>query len=189
MKTRFPTAILKLIILLSVLPYFANCSVSNHCYSQASPISPETPSIVLQQGIAGISIVYTNNTSAMVRVASPVGIEVSYDYVLEVVNQVAENWTINLEVYDNSNIARLSSLNISLHDGTSSNQIAVSNGSLIQTEGQPYNLPEGQGTTIYISIDNLQSTSEGVAYLYVNLKIEKPNTSTYDFFVITFEIT
>lgn len=189
MKTRLPTVIFRLVILLLALPYFANCSISNHCYSQASPLSSETPGVILQQGTAGASVVYTNNTSATVSVASPVWTEVTYDYVLEVVNQVAGNWTVYLEVYDNSNIARLSSLNISLHDGTSSNQIAIRNGSLIQTEGQPYSLPGGQGATIYISMYNLQSASEGTAYLYVNLKIQMPNASTYNLLIVTFEIT
>jgi hypothetical protein len=111
-----------------------------------------------------------------------------YDYVLKVVNQVANNWKVNLKVYDSSNISRLSSLNISLHDGTSSNQIAVSAGSIVKSEGEPYNLPGGVNSTIYISISNLQATNSEKSYLYVYLKILVPNTSTYSLFIITFEI-
>ena len=113
----------------------------------------------------------------------------NYDYVLEVVNQVADNWTVNLQVYDNSNIGRLSSLNISLHDGTSSNQIAVTGGSIVKSEGDSYNLPGGVDSTIYISMSNLQATTTGTSYLYVHLKILVPNSSTYILYVINFEIS
>jgi hypothetical protein len=113
----------------------------------------------------------------------------TYDYVLKVVNQVADSWTVNLKVYNNANIDRLSSLNISLHDGTSSNQIAISGGTIIKSEGEPYNLPGGLGSAIKISISNLQATTTDTSYLYVYLKIKVPNTSTYNLFIIVFEIT
>ena len=115
--------------------------------------------------------------------------EGTYDYVLKVVNQVADNWTVNLQVYNSSNIDRLSSLNISLHDGTTSNQIAISGGSIIKSEGEPYNLTGGQGSTIYISMSNLQASTSGTSCLYVYLKILVPDTSTYLLYIITFEIT
>lgn len=113
----------------------------------------------------------------------------TYDHVLKVVNRFADNWTVNLQVYDSTNIDRLSSLNISLHDGTSSNQIAISGGTIIKSEGEQYNLPGGSGSTIYISINNLQATTTDTSYLYVYLKIKVPNTSTYNLFIIVFEIT
>jgi hypothetical protein len=112
----------------------------------------------------------------------------TYDYVLKVVNQVEDNWTVNLQVYDNSSISRLSSLNISLHDGTSNNQIAVSGGSIVKSEGDPYNLPGGVNSTIYISMSNLLATAIGTSYIYVHLKVQVPNTSTYSLYVIIFEI-
>jgi len=113
----------------------------------------------------------------------------TYDHVLKVVNQVADNWTVNLQVYESSNIDRLSSLNISLHDGTSGNQITVSGGNITKSKGEPYNLPGGVNSTIYISMSNLQATTNDLSYLYVHLKIQVPGTSTYMLYVITFEIT
>ena len=115
--------------------------------------------------------------------------ETSYDYVLQVVNQVEDNWTINLQVYDSSNIARLLKTTISFHDGSSSDQIIVNYGAITQPEGPPYNLPGGVNSTIYISMSNLQATTTGTSYLYVHLKIQVPDTSTYMLYVITFEIT
>jgi hypothetical protein len=130
-----------------------------------------------QQKINQIKLTYRYNASS------------TYDYVLKVVNQVTSNWTATLKIYNNSKIGRLSSLNISLHDGTSSNQIAVSGGTIIKSEGEPYNLPGGLGSTIYISISNLQATTTDTSYLYVYLKITVPNTSTYNLFIIVFEVT
>lgn len=173
------------VVLFVILVVSVNGSVWNNSYSQALPISCETPNVILQQGTAGSSTIYTNSTSAKVSVDSTTE---TYDYVLKVV-KVADNWTVNLQVYDSSNISRLSSLNISLHDGASSNQIAVSGGSIVKSEGEPYNLPGGAGSTIYISITNLQEITSGTSYLYVYLKILVPDTSTYSLYIITFEIT
>jgi hypothetical protein len=39
------------------------------------PISAETPKVILQQGTAGTSTIYTNNTSAKVSVSPPTGFE------------------------------------------------------------------------------------------------------------------
>ena len=113
----------------------------------------------------------------------------THDYVLKIVNQVAVNWTVNLRLYESSNIGRFSTLNISLHDGASSNQIAITNGSIAQSEGEPHDLPESLGSTLYISMVNLQVTTTGTSYLYVYLKIQVPNTSIYNLLIIVFEIT
>ena len=145
-----------------------------------------SPPVILEEGTAGSSTIYTNSTSAKVSVDSTTE---TYDYVLEVVNQVAGNWTVNLQVYDNSNISRLSSLNISLHDGASSNQITVSGGSIVKFEGESYNLPGGSGSIIYITVSNLQASTGGISYLHVYLKILVPDTFTYSLYMITFEIT
>jgi len=110
-----------------------------------------------------------------------------YDFVLQVANQVANNWTINLQVYDSSNLARLSKATISFHDGNSSDQIIVSDGAITQSEGPPYDL--GGNATIYISMSNLEATTNDLSYLYVHLKIQVPDTSTYMLYLITFEIT
>jgi len=174
------------VVLFVILVVSVNGSVWNNSYSQALPISCETPNVILQQGTVGSSTIYTNSTSAKVSVDSTTE---TYDYVLKVVNQVADDWTINLQVYDSSNISRLSSLNISLHDGASSNQIAISGGSVIKSEGESYNLPGGLGSIIYITVSNLQASTSGTSYLHVYLKILVPDTFTYSLYMITFEIT
>jgi hypothetical protein len=147
-----------------------------------------SPPVILEEGnYSGTSTIYTNNTSALVTVEAPINNSITFNYVLKVVNLVADNWTVILKVYDSANIDRLSSLNISFHDGTSSNQIAVSGGSIIKSEGSPYNL--AGNATIYISMSNLLAAATGTSYLYVYLKVRVPNSSTYILYVITFEVT
>lgn len=146
-----------------------------------------SPKVILQQGIVGSSTIYTNNTSAKVNVSAPILTAETYDYVLEAANQVEDNWQVNLEVYDSSNIDRLSSANVTIHDGTNSTQIIISSGSISQSEGSFYDL--GSSNTVYIAIQDLQASSSGTSLLYVYLNIRIPNTSTYARYIITFEIT
>jgi hypothetical protein len=112
----------------------------------------------------------------------------TFDYVLKTVNQVAGAWNVSLKVYASSNIARLSNAIISFHDGTSSDQIVVNSGSITQSQGALYNLLGGAGSTIYISMSNLQANTTGASYLYVYLKVLVPNKTTYSLYIITFEI-
>jgi hypothetical protein len=115
------------------------------------------------------------------------GTEQSAD-VLEVINQVAGAWTVSLQVYSSSNIARLSSTFIGFHDGTSSTQIAVSSGSITQSQGASYSLLGGSGSIIFISMSNVVANAAGTSYIYAYLEILTPNTSTFAYYVITFLI-
>jgi len=110
-----------------------------------------------------------------------------YDYVLKVVNQVADNWKVNLKVFSSSNVERLSSATISFHDGTTSDQIIVSGGAITQSEGALYDL--AGSATIYISMSNLQATTSDVSYLYVYLKAQIPGSGIHVQLQITFQIT
>jgi len=111
----------------------------------------------------------------------------NYDYVLKIINQVSDAWNVTLRSYNSSNISRLSSATIGFHDGTSSNQITIENGSITQSEGAPYVL--ASNATIYISISNLQAANTETTYLHAHLKIQTPDTTTYSLYIITFEIT
>jgi hypothetical protein len=110
-----------------------------------------------------------------------------YDYVLKVVNNVADAWNVSLRVYTSANVSRLSNLTISFHDGSSSDQIIVNNGNITQSEGALYDLLGN--ATVYIKISNLQSSTAGTSCLYAYLKILVPNTTNYLLYIIAFEIT
>jgi hypothetical protein len=111
----------------------------------------------------------------------------TYDYVLAVTEQEGANWAINLLVYANSSIARLSNTTISFRDGTTSDQIIINGGTIIQSEGPSYNLTSS--STIYIKMSNLNATSSGTSCIYAYLKILVPGTTTYLLYRIEFEIT
>jgi len=64
------TGIFSIILLATMLASVADGSVYNKYYVQASPISAEKPKVILQQGTAGTSTIYTNNTSAKVSVTA-----------------------------------------------------------------------------------------------------------------------
>jgi hypothetical protein len=123
-----------------------------------------------------------NQVKLLYKYGSP-----NYDYVLKTNNTVTDAWKINLKVYSSSNVSRLSNAIIRFHDGTISDQVLISGGVITQSEGPQYDLPGN--ATRYISIVNLSASTSGTAYLYVYLKILVPSTSTYSFFIITFEIT
>jgi hypothetical protein len=137
--------------------------------------SAKTTTAQYQQRVNQLKLVYSYNYSS------------TYDYVLEVVNQVSDSFQISLQAYQSSNIVRVSNMTVTFHDGTASDQVIISNGSITQSEGTPYNLV-GSATT-YISISNLQADTAGISTLNVYLKSRVPNTTTYSSFVITFEIT
>jgi hypothetical protein len=109
--------------------------------------------------------------------------------VLNIVNQVTNAWNVSLQVYGSSNIARLSSATISFYDGTSSDQIVVNGGSIVQSQGALYNLLGGSGSTVYVRMSNLLANATGASYLYVYLEILTPNKSTYLLYAMTFAIT
>ena len=111
----------------------------------------------------------------------------NYDYILKIANQVTDAWKINLISYNSSNITRLSNATISLHDGTVSDQIRISNGTITQSEGQQYNL--SSSATVYMSISNLQANTTETSYLHIYLKVLVPNTSSYHLLIVTIEIT
>jgi hypothetical protein len=113
----------------------------------------------------------------------------TYDPVLNVVNQGTNAWNVSLQVTGSSNIARLSSATINLHDGTSSQQIIVNGGTIVQSQGALFNLLGGSGTTIYVNISSLLANSTGTSYLYAYLEILTPNTSTFLAYTMTFAIT
>jgi len=75
MRVRDLSVLILSVILLASLPVSVNSNVYNLHYSQASPISAETPKVILQQGTAGTSTIYMNSTSAKVSVSPPVGFE------------------------------------------------------------------------------------------------------------------
>jgi len=74
LKTKYWNSLLLSILLFVTLSVSVHGNIYNIYYGQASPIMAETPKVILQQGTAGISTIYMNNTSAKVSVSAPVGV-------------------------------------------------------------------------------------------------------------------
>jgi hypothetical protein len=111
-----------------------------------------------------------------------------YDYVLKVVNPLGKaDKNARIQVLSSSNIERLESLNISFYDGTGSDQITISNGTISQSEGPLLDLPNG--TALYIKITNVQANAPGTSYIYINLEISIPNTTKSKVYTIILEIS
>jgi hypothetical protein len=111
----------------------------------------------------------------------------TYDYVLEVSNQVSDDWKIRLTAYNQSNIERLSNCTIYFYDGDgSSRQIQVYDGTYDQNQGNWYNLTDL--STVYIALSVLANSTE-TSLIHTHLEILVPVTSTYNLLVITFDIS
>jgi len=136
-----------------------------------------TTTTQFQQKVNQLKLAYSYSSSS------------TYDYVLRVVNKVTASWKVKLQVYNSINISRLSSANISFYDGATSEQIKISDGNITQSGGPAYDLPGPANTTIRIKITDLQATNSEVSTIYVYLKVQVPDKSTYSIYIITFEIT
>jgi len=184
--THLSIPILNIILLVSI-SISVQGSIYNTHYAQALPISAEKPKVIMQQGTAGTSTIYTNNTSAKVSVAAPQE-NTTYDYVLKANNTATDSWKIRLKKNSDLNISRLQNCTIYFHNSTDgiAGQIYIENGNYKQDEGPWYNLPSL--TTICITI-TVAANSTGTSYVYIYLEILVPNTSTYNLLMIAFEIT
>jgi len=171
------------IVLLVTLSVSVYGVVYNTYYGQALPISAETPKVTLQQGTAGTSTIYMNNTSAKVNVSAQI---TTYDYVLKVLNNITDAWKIKLRAYNQSNIDRLSNCTIYFHDGAVSRQIYIYNGTYTQQYGDLYDLV---GSSIVYIAMTVSATDTGTSCVYAYLEIFVPGTSVYNLLVITFEIS
>jgi hypothetical protein len=144
-----------------------------------------SPPVLLQNGTAGTSIIYMNNTSAKVSATASTP---TYDYVLRIVNQVTDAWKMRLKAFTQNNIGRLTNCTISFHNSTDGNsqQIIIANGIYSQQTGTWYDLKSL--ATVYISM-GLQASDSQVSDIFVYLEILTPNKTTYAQYVLTFEIT
>jgi hypothetical protein len=81
MKKESINVTLLTVFLFATLSFSVYGKVNNLFYVQAFSISAETPKVVLEQGTASTSTIYTNSTSAKLSVSSPVSLEYGYAFV------------------------------------------------------------------------------------------------------------
>jgi len=140
-----------------------------------------SPPIILKEGTAGSSTIYTNSTSAMVRVGAG-----DFNYVLNMTENQGSDWEVRLSAYDQFNISRLSNCSIYIYDGSNSPQIVIVNGNYTQQTGLWYDLAVSDTEYIWMHVE---TTSAGTSFVYAYLETRVPSTTTYVQYIITFEIT
>lgn len=143
-----------------------------------------TTSVSLSLALQNItnSYIYTGNTSAIVTVPSGTA---NLD-VLGILNQTSESWQLQLIAYADDSITRLTNCTIWIHnESTTSVQISIIDGAYNQLVGDYYTFIGGGADKIAITAS---TNATGTSYVYTYLKVLKPGTSTYSYYVITFEV-
>jgi hypothetical protein len=100
----------------------------------------------------------------------------TYDYILNVTSQKTYDQNITLNLYNYSDIDRLSNCTIWFRDGTTSVQINITNGIVVQDVGPWYLLPASE--TRYIVVFAEESAS-GTSGLFIRLEAVKASSIVY----------
>ena len=100
-----------------------------------------------------------------------------YDYVLKAVSDESYDQNIRLDLYDNSNIGRLSNCTIWFYNATTSSvQIQIIDGSISRSTGDWYSLPASEERRIALFAEE---SSSGSSALYMRLEAVKGNSIIY----------
>jgi len=175
-----------LITMLTTASVFFNCvqgETSDFMNLKASSVCV-TPSVILESGVNGTSIVYVNKTSALIVVDANFT-QLTYNYSLNIVNVNDEDFLVRLECTYALNITYVNATIILHNNFTASNQITINSQGLSQSN-EYYILQ--RNSTIYVGIkDLIENSSAGKTILHVYLRIRVPNTSVYTLYLIIFE--
>jgi len=148
------------------------------------------PIVILKSNSTLCTIYGEWNTSALITVQADTASPSNYTDVLRIISNYTENLEVNLEVYGNDNLARISNVTIRFQNSTGAtfDQIIVNNGSITQEKpGNPYDLSPSE--TLYVDIINLQANTTGTSYIYTYLRIRLQDKTTYVLYTITFKFT
>lgn len=163
--------------------YTASGSIFFQMTVQAST-TVSSPPVILQNGTDNISVIYANNTSAKIS-ANATSIYTAYNYSLNIENRESSTRLIALETFNYTGISKINTT-IGFYDNNTFEEQIIIAGENVTEIGGDYNLIGF--STIHIKIENLvENNPNGVAYLYVYLRIKIPNTLTYMLYTITFE--
>lgn len=100
-----------------------------------------------------------------------------YDYVLKEVSDESYDQNIRLDLYDNSNIGRLSNCTIWFYNSTTTSvQIEIISGSISKSTGNWYSLPASEERPIALFSEE---SSSGSSVLYMKLEAVKGNSIIY----------
>jgi hypothetical protein len=145
---------------------------SSTCYFYTPEIQcrASAPDIVLNEGTNGTAyVVSVNNTWIEVNVTGTLT-QTYYEYMINVTNLSTNmNYTVKLENEEINGISRLTNFTLYFHDDSTTKQIEVSDGSVIQSSGPWHLLPSS--ATIYVSTAIEVSRSNSSSNIDVALHI------------------
>ncbi|MGD0027820.1 MAG: hypothetical protein ABSC91_02665 [Candidatus Bathyarchaeia archaeon] len=149
---------LALCLFLSFLTVSAQAS-TYHFYTPLTECKVSASDILLDEGPNATAYVASLNRTWIEVNATGTPAESYYEYLINITNLSTNmNYTVKLENENINGLSRLANFTAYFHDDSTSKQIEVSNGSLIQSSGPWYSLPSS--ATIYVSTAIKVSTSE-----------------------------
>lgn len=161
-------------------------SVKAHPYSiriSQSSSKIENPTVILQEGIDNVSIVYMNKTSAKITINVNTS-QPTFNHTLNILNNSPNSSEVKLEYVDGSGLNYTNATLILHDDSFSLSQILIEGGNISQNTLY-YNL--AGNSTIYIGVQNLVGNISGTTILHTYLQIKELNKKIYALYEITFE--
>lgn len=155
-----------LCLFLLLFPALAQASTC-HLYTLFAECNISAPAVIFRAGINGTAyIISTNKTWTEINVTGTFT-ETYYEYTLNITNlSNSINYTVKLENTPIDGISRLTNFTVYFHDGTTSKQIEIYNGSVTQPSGPWYSITTS--ATIYISLA-IKISSSGVSAADIRL--------------------
>jgi signal peptidase I len=126
-----------------------------------------------------------NIDAALLHVWSEGGGSGDFNYVLNMTENNDSSWTVRLDAYDQSDIARLTNCTIYLYDGVNSTQIVILDGVYGLQTGPWYDLAALDTNYLWMHVE---ASGAGTSYIYTYLEILAPDSGLKMFYKITFEI-
>jgi hypothetical protein len=161
------------------LPFLTVSAQASTCYFYTPEIQcrASAPSIVLDEGTNGTAyVVSVNNTWIEVNATGTLT-ETYYEYMINITNLSTNmNYTVKLENEEINGMSRLTNFTLYFHDDSTTKQIEVSDGSMIQSSGPWQLLPSS--ATIYVSTAIEVSTSNSSSNIDAALHIVANGTTS-----------
>jgi hypothetical protein len=168
MTTRYISTTFLLIILLSTLSLSVNATTFNKYKGQAAPITTETPKVILGQGTAGTSTIYTNNTSARASVGTNwlTGWTYRKSHVINYAPGAGTNYQIRIKVYYGSGVDSGENVYSNGKCRTDFGDIRFTSGNGILLSCWMETKVDGNSAVFWVKVTDDLSTVNAVIYVY-----------------------
>jgi hypothetical protein len=134
------------------------------------------PDVIFSAGTNGTAyVISTNKTRAEVNVTGTLE-TTYYKYVLNITNLSSSvDYQLKLEITSTNGISRLANFTAYFHDGTTSKQVEISNGTVSQSMGSWYSVTAS--VTIYLSLA-IKVSASGESTVDLRLHVVRSDTTS-----------